>query len=67
VKYLTSPEAGYLTGEIIGIDGGFFKVQNCERAHEYARARGGDENIPIPHAMRIRNQHMSGAQVARND
>ncbi len=41
VKYLTSPEAGYITGEVIGIDGGFFKVQNCERAHEYVRAREG--------------------------
>ena len=42
VKYLTSPEVGYITGEIIGIDGGFFKVQNCERAHEYVRANAGE-------------------------
>ena len=39
VGYIASPEAGYLTGEIIGIDGGFFKVQNAYRAHEYAKSR----------------------------
>ena len=35
VKFLVSPEAGYITGQIIGIDGGMFKVQNPIRAHEY--------------------------------
>ena len=28
VAYLTSDEAGYVTGEIIGVDGGMFKVQS---------------------------------------
>jgi 3-oxoacyl-[acyl-carrier protein] reductase len=36
VKFLASDEAGYITGEIIGCDGGFFKVQNPYRAHEHA-------------------------------
>lgn len=36
VGFLVSAEAGYVTGEIIGVDGGFFKVQNPYRAHEYA-------------------------------
>jgi len=36
VNFLVSDEAGYITGEIIGVDGGFFKVQNPYRAHEYA-------------------------------
>jgi len=37
VSYLVSPEAGYITGEAIGIDGGFFKVQNAYRAYDYAK------------------------------
>ncbi len=36
VAFLVSEEAGYVTGEIIGVDGGFFKVQNAYRAYEYA-------------------------------
>lgn len=36
VGFLTSPEGGYVTGEIIGIDGGMFKVQNTYLAYEHA-------------------------------
>ena len=36
VGFLTSPEGGYVTGEIIGIDGGMFKVQNTYLAYAHA-------------------------------
>lgn len=36
VSFLVSERAGYITGEIIGVDGGMFKVQNAIRAHSRA-------------------------------
>jgi 3-oxoacyl-[acyl-carrier protein] reductase len=39
VKFLASEEAGYITGEIIGVDGGQLKVQNPYRAHEYVKGK----------------------------
>lgn len=37
VLFLCSDEAAYITGEIIGVDGGMMKVQNPVRAYEYAQ------------------------------
>ncbi|MDC7289384.1 SDR family oxidoreductase [Blautia schinkii] len=36
VGFLVSEEAGYITGEIIGVDGGMFKVQNAYLAYKRA-------------------------------
>lgn len=38
VSFLASEECSYVTGEIIGVDGGMFKVQNPYRAYEYAES-----------------------------
>lgn len=35
VGFLTSKASAYITGEVIGVDGGMFKVQNTERAFEH--------------------------------
>jgi 3-oxoacyl-[acyl-carrier protein] reductase len=43
VKFLASEEAGYITGEIIGIDGGMLKVQNPYRAHEYVKGKSNSK------------------------
>ncbi len=37
VGFLCSDEASYITGEIIGVDGGMMKVQNPGRAYDFAR------------------------------
>ena len=41
VAFLCSREAGYITGEVIGVDGGMLKVQNPARAWEFARGNAG--------------------------
>ena len=42
VRFLCSEEAAYITGEIIGVDGGMMKVQNPGRAYEFAAQLGKD-------------------------
>lgn len=42
VGFLCSDEASYITGEIIGIDGGMMKVQNPYRAYDYVEKRAGE-------------------------
>jgi 3-oxoacyl-[acyl-carrier protein] reductase len=37
VCFLCSEEAAYITGEIIGVDGGMMKVQNPGRAYDFVR------------------------------
>ncbi|MDO4273011.1 MAG: SDR family NAD(P)-dependent oxidoreductase [Eubacteriales bacterium] len=43
VGFLTSPEGGYITGEIIGVDGGMFKVQNAYLAYQRAKEQSAHE------------------------
>lgn len=43
IGFLVSDEAGYITGEIIGVDGGMFKVQNAYLAYE--RTRQQDKEV----------------------
>jgi 3-oxoacyl-[acyl-carrier protein] reductase len=39
VSFLSSDDASYITGEIVGVDGGMMKVQNPYRAYEYAKGK----------------------------
>ena len=39
VTFLCSEEAAYITGEVIGVDGGMMKVQNPYRAYEFVQKR----------------------------
>lgn len=41
--FLCSEEASYITGEIIGIDGGMMKVQNPYRAYEFVKEFNKEE------------------------
>lgn len=40
IGFITSEECSYITGDIIGVDGGMLKVQNPYRAYEYAKEKG---------------------------
>lgn len=42
VGFLASEQAGYITGEIIGVDGGMFKVQNAYLSYEHAKRLSGE-------------------------
>jgi 3-oxoacyl-[acyl-carrier protein] reductase len=44
VAFLCSREAGYITGEVIGVDGGMLKVQNPARAWESAQGSRASQN-----------------------
>jgi 3-oxoacyl-[acyl-carrier protein] reductase len=54
VAFLCSREAGYITGEVIGVDGGMLKVQNPARAWEFARGDAGRHlaGTALPRARR---------------
>ena len=43
VAFLCSREAGYITGEVIGVDGGMLKVQNPIRAWEFADGKAKEK------------------------
>lgn len=45
VKFLCSEEASYITGEIIGVDGGMLKVQNPYRAYDYVKEKESLERV----------------------
>lgn len=46
IAFLASEECSYVTGEIIGVDGGMLKVQNPYRAYDYAESRQTGEKQP---------------------
>lgn len=43
VKFLCSEQSSYITGEIIGVDGGMMKVQNPQRAYEFVKEFNKDK------------------------
>jgi 3-oxoacyl-[acyl-carrier protein] reductase len=43
VNFLCSEESSYITGEIIGVDGGMMKVQNPSRAYDFVKQFNQDK------------------------